>query len=116
MGVIVEVRFRKEVVAELSVLPPREVDAIRNAVRKLESAADNLGFPHSSAVKNAPAPLRELRPRRGSSPWRAFYRRIGDIAVVAGIGPEAQVDPRGFARAVAAAVERLADEEAGSHG
>jgi hypothetical protein len=100
----------------LAALPPREVDAIRNAVRKLESAGEDLGFPHSSAVRNAPGPLRELRPRRGRSPWRPFYRRIGDEAVVASVGPEAQVDPRGFARAVDAAVERLADEEAGSNG
>jgi hypothetical protein len=40
-------------------------------------------------------------------PWRAFYARVGDTFVIAAVGPETQVDERGFDRAVAAATERL---------
>ncbi|MBI2299153.1 MAG: hypothetical protein HYU66_09470 [Armatimonadetes bacterium] len=69
--------------------------------------ADALAFPHSSAVRIAPG-LRELRPRAGRSRWRAFYRRRGRRIVVAAIGPEAMADPRGFGRAVTAALDRLA--------
>ncbi len=51
--------------------------------------------------------LRELRLRAGRSAWRGFYRRLGDVFVIAAIGPEAQADKRGFGRAVAAAQARL---------
>ena len=52
--------------------------------------------------------LRELRPRAGRSPWRAFYRQIrGVIFVVGAIGPEAAVKPRDFVRAVRRAEDRL---------
>ena len=49
----------------------------------------------------------ELRPRRGNSPWRALYRRIGESFVIGAIAPEAQANPRGFDAAVAAAERRL---------
>ena len=55
--------------------------------------------------------LRELRPRAGRSPWRAFYRRVGGDVVIAAIGPEANVDPRAFRQAVRAAEDRLAELE-----
>jgi hypothetical protein len=67
-------------------------------------------FPHSSDVRGADR-LRELRPRGGRSRWRALYRRVGEVFVVAAIAAEAQVDPRGFKRAVAVAEERLAQIE-----
>jgi hypothetical protein len=51
--------------------------------------------------------LRELRPRGGRSPWRAFYRRIGEALVIGAIGPEARVDGRGFSHAVEMAEARL---------
>jgi len=47
----------------------------------------------------------------GRSLWHAFYRRVGTIIVIAAIGPEAQVDPRGFDRAVTNAVQRLNTRE-----
>jgi len=94
---------------ELVRLPVGERIAILNAVEKLEALGDTLPFPHSSAVKGSK--LRELRPRSGRSAWRAFYRRVGDVLVVAAIGPEAQADPRGFGRAVALAEQRLAEYE-----
>jgi hypothetical protein len=82
-----------------------------NAVVKLEAIGPMLGHPHSSDVRGA-ASLRELRPRAGRSPWRCLYRRFGpDVFVIAAIAPEAQVDRRGFDRAVTAAVTRLNDLE-----
>lgn len=95
--------------AELLALARREVVALQSALAKLAELGEELGYPHTSAVRGEA--LRELRPRRGDSPVRAFYRRIGERLVVGAIGPEAQVDPRGFARAVAAASERLAKEQ-----
>ena len=87
-------------------MPEAEQDAMRNAVSKLEAAGDTLGFPHSSRVRGA-VDLRELRPRAGRSPWRAFYRRVAEEMIVAAFGTEAGVDPVRFARAVAAATQRL---------
>jgi putative component of toxin-antitoxin plasmid stabilization module len=56
--------------------------------------------------------LRELRPRAGRSPWRAFYRQMGDVIFVVGaVGPEAAVKPRDFARAIRVAEERLNEIE-----
>jgi len=70
------------------------------------------GYPHTSAVRGAEG-LRELRPRAGRSAYRALYRRVGEVFVVAAVGPEAQSDPRGFDRAVRRAQERLAKVEEG---
>lgn len=81
-----------------------------NAVDKLTVFGPALPFPHSSSLQGAER-LRELRPRAGRSPWRAFYRRVGDVLVIAAIGPEAEADKRRFDRAVAAAVTRLAELE-----
>jgi hypothetical protein len=77
-----------------------------NAIEKLEAMGTFLAFPNTSQVRNAPN-LRELRPRAGQSPWRAFYRRVGDVMRIAAFGPEAQHDPRGFRAAVKRAVARL---------
>ncbi|MBI5835042.1 MAG: type II toxin-antitoxin system RelE/ParE family toxin [Armatimonadetes bacterium] len=92
---------------EWDALPPREIAAMGNAILKLQAAGDQLGYPHSSAVLGLPEPLRELRPRQGSSPYRAFYCRCGHTIVVSAIGPEAKRDPNGFDRAVARALDRL---------
>jgi hypothetical protein len=103
-----EVEMLPESRAELRRLGRRDRAALLRAVRKLEARGEELGYPHTSAVQTATAALRELRPKQGDSPVRAFYRRVGARLVVAAIGPEAQVDPRGFDRAVNAAVARLA--------
>src|SRR5581483_10313450 len=100
------VRFTHEARREFHALPPAERETMRNAIGKLEQAGENLAYPHSSRVRGA-ANLRELRPRAGRSPWRGFYRRIGAEIVIGAFGPEAHADPRGFARAVRAAEERL---------
>ena len=55
-------------------------------------------YPHQSDVRGG-AGLRELRPRAGRSRMRALYGRVDD----------AQVDHRGFDRAVRAGVQRLTE-------
>jgi hypothetical protein len=81
-----------------------------NAVQKLEHIGPALGYPHTSNVRSTPG-LRELRPRQGRSPWRAFFRQVGDPFVIAAVGPEAEHDAKGFRRACQAAVARLAELE-----
>jgi hypothetical protein len=108
-----EVRFHPTAIDELRRLPPRERAAVQNAVEKLTVFGPALPFPHSSAIQGAQR-LRELRPRAGRSPWRAFYRREGDVHVIAAVGPEAEYDKRGFDRAVTAAIDRLAELEEGT--
>jgi hypothetical protein len=97
---------------ELRRLPASERVAVLNAAKKLEALGPDLGYPHSSSVRGADR-LRELRPRGGRSAWRDLYRRMGDVFAVAAVGPEAEADPRGFKRAVAAAEERLEEVEEG---
>lgn len=94
-----------DVLSEINALPIAERKAMVNALDKLALLGDQLGFPHSSQVKGTT--LRELRPRAGRAPWRAFYRRVGDHYLVAAIGPEALHDPRGFQRAINLAHARL---------
>ena len=87
-------------------LPAKELVALSNAVEKLKAMGPNLPAPHQSNVEGAQS-LRELRPRAGRSPWRGFYRRIGDVFVIAAVGPEAQENRRKFAQTVEAAQQRL---------
>ncbi len=101
-----EVRYHPEAESELADLPRGERIAMANAVEKLRSLGLRLPFPHQSAVRGV-RNLRELRPRAGASPWRAFYRRIRNDFVIGGIGPEAEVDQRAYDAAVQRAMERL---------
>ncbi|MEH1016143.1 type II toxin-antitoxin system RelE/ParE family toxin [Micromonospora sp. CPCC 206060] len=98
---------------ELGKVGPRERVAIVNALKKLQEIGPSLGYPHTSDVRGANH-LRELRPRAGRSPWRAFYRQIGSALVVGAIGPEAEVDPKGFKRATSIAEQRSDEVEDGS--
>jgi hypothetical protein len=100
-----EVRYHEDAEKELKELPTRERVALANAVQKLEAFGPQLPSPHQSKVMGST--LRELRPRGGNSPWRAFYQRIGDVFFIGAIGPEAQVDKRKFNRAVEEAQRRL---------
>jgi hypothetical protein len=107
-----EVRITVEALAELNAIQDvGEQNAMWNAISKLEVLGDRLPFPHARNVQGA-RNVWELRPRAGRSRWRALYRRIGDIIVIGAIGPEAEVNARGFKRAVAAAETRLDAEEA----
>lgn len=102
--------FHPEAEAELDALPTKERVAVMHAVEKLAAVGPALPFPHQSKVKGAEG-LRELRPRGGRSQWRALYGRVGDAFVIAAVGPEALVNPRGFRRAVIAATKRLDEVE-----
>jgi hypothetical protein len=102
--------YLPEAERERSALPPAEIAAMINVDTKLRVLGPALGYPHSSAVRDAPG-LRELRPRGGRSPWRALYRQVGDRFVVAAVGPEAQVDLQGFRRSCRTALKRLAAVE-----
>ena len=101
-----EVELHPEAREELLALPQREQDAVTAALVKLAARGTTLGFPNSSAVCGADR-LRELRPRAGRSRWRALYRQIGQVMWVGAIGPEAEVDRLGFARAIRNAERRL---------
>jgi hypothetical protein len=92
---------------ELARLPPREKEAVDNAIGKLRAAGTRLGAPYTSQAKGST--LRELRRRAGRSAWRALYARVGSAIVILAIGPEAQSNPRGFQRAIRSAATRLAD-------
>ena len=111
--VATEVLSSAEAEAELAALPESEQLALLAAVEKLRVLGDQLPYPHSSAVRGSHSGLRELCPRGGRSPWRAFYRRVGDRLVIGAIGPEAKRDPRGFARSARLAAERIARGEQG---
>lgn len=102
--------FTDEAAADRFSLPAPERNALLHAVEKLEAFGPQLGYPHAIAVQGY-AGLRELRPRAGRSPWRGLYQRIGDVFVMAAIGPEAQVDHRRFEKAARLALMRLAELE-----
>jgi len=84
---------------------------MNNAVEKLEAAGPRLPFPHSSAVQgDASGGMRELRPRAGRSRWRPIYRQVSATTfVIFAVGPEAQINKRGFDSAVRRAIKRAAD-------
>lgn len=93
--------------------PGPEIDAINNAVEKLEAVGATLRHPHSSAVRGADIEgLRELRPRAGRSRWRPLYVQVGARTfLIVVVAPEAQIDKRGFKTAIKRAEQRLADIE-----
>jgi hypothetical protein len=107
------VRYLDEAVEEREQLVIQEKVALDRAVDKLSVLGPDLPYPHQSSVRGASG-LRELRPRAGRSPWRALYVRRQDEFVIAAIGPEAEVDERGFRRAVQAALTRLAAGRGGA--
>lgn len=104
------VRVHPDAEGELDALPLAERIAVATAMEKLHAVGPGLTFPHSSNIQTAEN-LRELRPRQGHCRWRAFYRKIGDTFVVAAIGPEAGVDPKGFRQSVKIAEKRLDELE-----
>lgn len=95
-----------EAARELNKIGGREAVAVRNAIGKLEALGPGLPFPHQSAIADSVG-LRELRPRAGRSVVRPLYARDGDRFIVGAIAPEAEVDARGFRRAIASAHERI---------
>ena len=108
---MVWVGLMEEADEELAALPRAEEVAMRSVIAKLEALGTRLPYPHQSAVRGVKG-MRELRPRSGRSAWRAFYRRIGaEKFLIASVGPEALVNPRGFDRSVSLAGQRLATHD-----
>jgi hypothetical protein len=110
VGMALPVVYHPGYEAEWRDLPPAERAALASVVEKLR-VDSQLGFPHTSLVKGSKLGIRELRPRRGRSRWRALYRRAGEVMVVLAVAPEAAVDRRGFDRALAMAERRLGEVE-----
>jgi hypothetical protein len=63
----------EEFEAWLTSLTPRERREVLHAVRLLQELGLQLSFPYCSAIKGSRHALRELRPKRGSSPLRPIY-------------------------------------------
>jgi hypothetical protein len=101
-------RLLPEARQEFLALNEKDQTAVAQAIDKLQLYGEHLGAPHSSKVLGSHPPLWELRPTSGRNPWRVLYRRIGDEMVLAAIGKDAEIDRRGFARAVSQAQQRLA--------
>lgn len=104
-----DVDILPEAEAELVTLRRRdlpEYNAMLTALGKLATLGLDLPPPHVRHVDGTD--LWELRPRQGRSRWRALFRRDGDQLRVAAIGPESQVDPRGFRTTIRRALSRLA--------
>lgn len=83
--------------------------AIAHVIEKLEVDGPALRSPHQSGVMGEEGSgLRELRPRRGRSRWRPIYRRMAEeLFAVLAVGPEAEIDKAGYAKAVRVAKQRL---------
>jgi hypothetical protein len=83
--------------------------AIAHVIEKLEVDGPALRSPHQSGIKGEEGSgLRELRPRRGRSRWRPLYRRAEEtLFAILTIGPEAEIDKAGYAKAVRLAKQRL---------
>src|SRR5258708_36414913 len=87
------VAYLPEAEQERAALPKAERAALINADAKLGAYGPQLGYPHTSAVRDADR-LRELRPRAGRSAWRALYRRGWGGVVVGGGRAQAGTGPR----------------------
>lgn len=105
-----DVRYHPAAEAEFQALATNDRNAVDNAVKKLEAYGPALPYPHQSAVGGS-RPPRELRPRGGRSRVRPLYQRFANTFMIGAVGPEAQVDPKGFDRAVRLATNRLAEIE-----
>jgi hypothetical protein len=83
--------------------------AIAHVIEKLEVDGPALRSPHQSGVMGEEGSgLRELRPRRGRSRWRPLYRRADEtLFAILAIGPEAEIDKAGYAKAVRLAKQRF---------
>lgn len=104
-----KVQWHPEALAEKRKIDAPERVAIDHVIEKLEVDGPALRSPHQSGVMGEEGSgLRELRPRRGRSRWRAIYRRTDrTVFAVFSVGPEAEINKAGYRRAVKAAKQRL---------
>lgn len=103
------VNLTDDFLAWLKGLDAREQKDVLHVIKLLELAGYELGFPHSSALKGTQYPLRELRPKSGSSPLRPIYAFDPKRAAVLLIGGDKGSDKHFYERVVRVA-ERLLDE------
>jgi hypothetical protein len=92
--------YDPDAVVELvtSVKSKEERNAIFNAASKLRDLGEQLMPPHMKPLQGRDAAgLRELRPRRGDSDWRAVYRRFGDVYVILAVDRYDQFRGAGWA-------------------
>lgn len=84
----------------------RQRKGILTVASFLRELGPKLVEPHSKALAGT-RKLRELRPGGGRVPVRSLYAQVSDRQfVILAIGPESQVDPRGFKSAVQRAQNR----------
>lgn len=90
-----------EAVVDLEGLKDRHArKAVLTIAGVLEHGGPTLTEPHSKSIKGAPK-LRELRPGGGRVAVRPIYAQTdARTFTILAIGPEAIVDPRGFANTV----------------
>jgi len=83
--------------------------AVAHVIEKLEVDGPTLRSPHQSGLMGGEGSgLREMRPRRGRSRWRPIYRRTEErLFAILAVGPEAEIDNAGYAKAVRLAKQRL---------
>jgi len=88
------VTFDADAAIELaSVQSKAERKAIYATVAKLRVLGEQLTPPHMKPLQGRAArTLRELRPRRGDSPWRLIYRRRGEGYVVLAVAHKDDFD------------------------
>jgi hypothetical protein len=104
-----EVKWHPGAREEARALDAQERVAIAHVIEKLQVDGPVLRSPHQSAVMGErETGLRELRPRRGRSRWRPIYRRLDQcLFVILSVGPEVEIDKRGYEHAVRMASRRL---------
>jgi hypothetical protein len=109
-GAVAIVRWLDDASAELGLLPPGEKASVLKAAEMLEAAGDMLSYPHCSSARGRGGTVWELRPRRGRSPVRALYRRIGNEFVIGAVA-RSHEDKRAYNAVLVKARSRLDEEQ-----
>ncbi len=84
-------------------LAASECDAVTDVVELLEVFGVALPFPHSSAIKGASIPLRELRATANKAELRVFYAFDPERNAVLLVGGDKSGDKRFYERMVSRA-------------
>lgn len=100
-------------------LSPDEEEELDFVIRLLDLLGVKLGHPHSSALKACRHPLRELRPKKGKSPFRVIYAFDPRRDAVLLIGGDKRRDKKLYERLIQDAEkiweDYLAEQTAGLH-
>lgn len=114
----VEVVYTDEFKVWFDSLTEDEQDRVYKSVGLLEAVGVGLGFPHTSAIRGASFPLRELRTQSAGEPLRTFYAFDPARHAVLLIGGNKTGDERFYERMIPMAERVWADylEETGEDG